>query len=210
MIEAVIFDCDGTLVDSETLSLRVLVDYIGEFGLDVSHAEAIERFAGTNLSFVFADLADRMSRPLPEDHVAEFRRRQIELLRRDLQPMPGADQVLSSLGIPFCVASNAPRNKISVCLETTGLDKHFAEDRIHSAYDIDRWKPEPDLFLLAAERMRSVPNRCVVVEDSVPGIQAGLAAGMQVIALDPHRGLRDKVSGATFIDGLKELRSLLK
>lgn len=209
MIEAVIFDCDGTLVDSETLSLRVLVDYIYEFGLEVSYDEAMKRFAGTNLSFVFAELADRMTRPLPDDHVAEFRRRQIDLLRRDLQPMPGADGLLSSLDLPFCVASNAPRNKIEVCLATTGLDIHFAPERIHSAYDIDRWKPEPDLFLLAAERLQFAPQNCVVVEDSLPGVEAGLAAGMTVIALDPHGGLRDKVTGATFIDGLDELPQLL-
>jgi len=199
MIDAVIFDCDGTLVDSEVLSLQVLVDYIAELGLDVPHEEAMSRFAGTNLSLVFSELAGRLNRPLPEDHVEEFRRRQIERLRRDLQPMEGAAPLLEAMTLPFCVASNAPRPKIRVCLEETGLAKHFDETRIFSAYDIDRWKPEPDLFFAAADRLGVRPERCAVVEDSTPGIEAGLAAGMTVFALDPH----GKMSSNTASEGVQ-------
>jgi HAD superfamily hydrolase (TIGR01509 family) len=205
MYEAVIFDCDGTLVDSEIISLGVLVDYISQFGLQMAHDEAVARFAGTNLSFVLAELSDRLTSPLPENHVAEFRQRQMECLRSNLQPIPGAAELLATLKIPFCVASNAPRAKIELCLETTGLDRHFDQTRIHSAYDIQIWKPEPDLFYKAADSLGVRRERCVVIEDSLPGVQAGLAAGMQVFAIDANGSLRKKIQGAHFVNSLQEL-----
>ncbi|MEM9646557.1 MAG: HAD-IA family hydrolase [Planctomycetota bacterium] len=213
MIEAAIFDCDGTLVDSETLSLQVLVDYAAELGLQLTHDEAMQRFAGTNLSLVFAELQDRMFGTLPLDHVEEFRRRQIKVLRADLKEVEGAASLLGAMRLPFCVASNAPQKKIRVCLDTTGLRRYFEEDAIHSAYDIDRWKPDPGLFLRAADQLGVPSSRCAVVEDSRPGVEAGLAANMQVFALDPKCELRQvpELSGEhgnlRFIDSLVELNS---
>jgi beta-phosphoglucomutase-like phosphatase (HAD superfamily) len=93
------------------------------------------------------------------------------------------------LHLPFALASNAPHHKIELCLRVTGLLPHFA-GRIFSAYDVQRWKPDPALFLFAAERLGVPPQRCAVVEDSLPGVQAGLAAGMQVIALQGMRRTR--------------------
>lgn len=179
-IRAVIFDCDGTLVDSETLSLAVLVEMVADFGVDVSHAEAMERFAGNELSVVFAEIEGRLGRTLPPDFLDRFRSRQLDVLRKRLQPIDGADELLQSLRKPFCVASNAPVNKIEVCLQTTRLDRHFCAERIFSAYTIEKWKPAPDLFLQAAAEMGVAPEHCAVVEDSQFGVKAGLAAGMQV------------------------------
>ncbi|MEZ6132459.1 MAG: HAD-IA family hydrolase [Planctomycetaceae bacterium] len=208
-IEAVIFDCDGTLVDSETLSLAVLVESVAELGLVISLAEAMERFAGNELSVVFSDIEQRMGRTLPADFLDTFRSRQIGVLREHLQPVPGVHALLESLALPFCVASNAPLHKVNVCLETAGLMHHFQPTAVFSAYQINSWKPAPDLFLLAAESLQVAPERCAVVEDSVFGIRAGLAAGMQVFGFDPHLRLSGDFPDVTFVTALHELHSIL-
>lgn len=186
-IQAVIFDCDGTLVDSESISLRVLVNYVAEFRLQIPHEEAMKEFAGNELSVVFAEIERRLGHKLPDDFLHEFRRRQIATLREQVTACQGAGELLAELTLPYCVASNAPRNKIEICLQTTGLRQHFSDSDIYSAYDIEVWKPAPDLFLKAAAGMCVDPTHCAVVEDSRFGIEAGLAAGMQVFVYDPHR-----------------------
>ena len=185
-IRAVIFDCDGTLVDSETLSLAVLIEYVAEFGLEISHREAMERFAGNELAVVLGDIESRLGKELPTDFLDCFRHRQIDRLKLQLKPCDGADDLLSTLQLPFCVASNAPISKVKVCLQTTRLDHHFCESTIFSAYEIEKWKPAPDLFLQAAAALNVAPEHCAVVEDSHFGIRAGLAAGMHVFAYRPH------------------------
>ena len=130
---------------------------------------------------------------LPHDFLERFRLLQIDRLRDGLEAVHGADELLNAMIRPFCVASNAPLSKVNVCLETTGLHHYFEEHRVFSAYQIQVWKPAPDLFLMAANNLGIPPERCVVVEDSGFGIEAGLAAGMQVIAYDPHgRHQRDE------------------
>ena len=208
-IKAIIFDCDGTLVDSETLSLAVLVQHVAEFGLEISHAEAMERFAGNELSVVFSEFEDRLGRKLPEDFLDTFRSRQMGVLREQLQPVAGVHDLLDAMQVPFCVASNAPVSKIQLCLETVDLIHHFDESVIFSAYQIKRWKPEPDLFLMAAERMQVAPQHCAVVEDSVFGIKAGLAAGMQVYGYDPHENLTGQFENVQLVRSLSELQRLL-
>ena len=205
-IEAVIFDCDGTLVDSETLSLAVLVDFVAEFGLEIPHEEALREFAGNELSVVFRTIEERLERSLPDDFMESFRERQISVLHQELQAIDGAHDLLASISLPFCVASNAPLNKIAVCLQTTGLDRHFTSDRIFSAYEIEVWKPEPDLFLKAARDIGVAPENCAVVEDSSFGINAGLAAGMQVFAFDPHRPGSVDNSNVRSVQHLDELK----
>jgi HAD superfamily hydrolase (TIGR01509 family) len=205
-IEAVIFDCDGTLVDSETLSLAVLVEFVAEFGLDIPHEEALQEFAGNELSVVFRIIEERLERSLPEDFMESFRERQIAVLHQELQAIDGAHDLLASISLPFCVASNAPLNKIAVCLQITGLDQHFTSDRIFSAYEIEVWKPEPDLFLRAARDIGVAPENCAVVEDSSFGINAGLAAGMQVFAYSPHQPVSTERLNVHPIQHLHELK----
>jgi len=185
-IDAVIFDCDGTLVDSERISIRVLLDLVADLGLPLPFDDAVRRYSGNDLSVVFRDIEGKLGRSLPDDFMDCFRIRQIEVLREKLRPIDGASELLSALHLPSCVASNAPVDKIQVCLETTGLHHHFEIHEIFSAYQIQTWKPEPDLFLMAAEALGIRPENCAVVEDSTFGIEAGLAAGMQVFAYDPH------------------------
>lgn len=208
-IKAVIFDCDGTLVDSETLSLAVLLQHVEQFGLQISHAEAMERFAGNELSVVFAEFEARLGRKLPDDFLDTFRSRQMGVLREQLQPVEGVHSLLDAMHLPFCVASNAPLSKVNLCLETVELIHHFESSRIFSAYQLQRWKPEPDLFLMAAESLNVAPRHCAVVEDSVFGIKAGLAAGMQVFGYDPHHKLTEQFKDVQFVRTLTELQGLL-
>ena len=175
------FDCDGTLVDSEPITVQVLIEYALEFGLEIDHEEALMLFVGRDMPGITKYLESRTGSPLPAEFCEEFRRRQALSLRRELKPIVGAYELLNAMTRPFCLASNAPRDKIEINLTVTRLDRFFTSCRTFSAYDISVWKPQPDLFLHAAEKMKCKPSRCVVIEDSIAGIQAGLAAGMQVI-----------------------------
>ena len=207
-IDAVIFDCDGTLVDSETISLRVLVDFVSEFGLEIPHQEALDRWAGGELPVVFGEIEQRLGHKLPEDFLEQFRKRQLSALETEVIPVEGAPQLLESMTVPFCVASNAPANKVRLCLKTTKLDRFFETSRIFSAYDIEKWKPEPDLFLMAAEQMKVTPSKTAVIEDSRFGVEAGLRAGMQVFAFDPFAKLQ-RQDEVHYVTSLVELIDVL-
>ncbi len=206
--EAVIFDCDGTLVDSEPITVKVLLEFVAEFGLTMDFSEAIGLFVGRDMPMIVEVLEDRMGDKLPASFCDDFRARQANALREDLKVIEGADELLTSMTKPFCVASNAPQDKISVNLNSTGLARHFSDDRVFSAYDINVWKPQPDLFHFAAKKMGFTSKNCVVIEDSVAGIEAGLAAGAQVIGFsqNPLEVPSDKVP---FVHRLIDLISVL-
>ncbi|MEQ1728477.1 MAG: HAD-IA family hydrolase [Vicinamibacterales bacterium] len=187
-MKAIIFDCDGTLVDSETLSTEVLVEAVGEHGLDMTVPEALAAFRGGKMADCIADLETRLGRPLPSTFVPDFRARSAEAFRSRLRAIDGAlelVQSLSMLPVPFCVASSGPMAKIELSLTLTGLLPFF-DGRIFSSYDVGTWKPDPGLFLHAADALGVAPGDCAVIEDSLPGMLAGLAAGMTVFAFQPH------------------------
>ena len=187
VIDGVIFDCDGTLVDSETIGNEVLVDHVAEFGLTMPIEEAVALFTGGKMSRAVAELERRLGEPLPTDFVPELRRRMASAFRQRLKTMPGARQLLEKLEIPFCIASNGPRDKMDVTLQSTGLAEFFPPSKVLSAYEVNSWKPDPELFFHAARCLGVKPPRCAVVEDSKPGIDAGLAAGMFVFLLSSER-----------------------
>ena len=208
-IEAVIFDCDGTLVDSETVFNQVLVDYIAEFGAIISPEEAAARFIGRKLAHCLADIETQLGHPLPDNAEPILRQRTAVRFQTDLRPMPCAAQTLQLLTLPFCVASSGPREKIELTLGLTGLLSYF-QNRIFSSYEIGTWKPDPGLFLHAATALNISPAHCAVVEDSQPGIEAGLAAGMRVFAFRPHPTVNIPPPPAVWvIHHLSELPSLL-
>jgi HAD superfamily hydrolase (TIGR01509 family) len=182
--EAIIFDCDGTLVDSEVLGNQVLVECIAELGLEIPLAEALVEFTGRKMADTVALIERRLGRAVPPDFVPEVRRRMATLFEALLQPMPGVEMLLRNLPIPYCVASNGPREKMEVSLRAAGLLPYFSGN-IFSGYDIGSWKPAPELFLHAARALGVSPERCAVVEDSLPGVQAGNAAGMSVFGFAP-------------------------
>ena len=210
-IELVIFDCDGTLVDSETVVAEVLAECAREQGVALTAREALRRFKGGRMADVVSVFEAERGVVLPETFVAEFRDRSNRALRERLQPMEGAVELLQAMHLPYCLASNGMRSKMEVTLGTTGLDCFFPAERIFSAYEISSWKPAPELFLHAARQLGVEPSRCAVIEDSLPGIQAGLAAGMRVFALaEVDEEIADSwPEGVTIIRSLRELHAHL-
>ncbi|WP_442782829.1 HAD family hydrolase [Collimonas fungivorans] len=203
-VDLVIFDCDGTLVDSETVATEVMVDYLAELDMPLSAEVALARFKGGRMADCVAELEQMFGRSLPADFAKVLRDRIAPALHQRLQPIEGALELVQSLKVPFCMASNGPLHQIKVSLSVTGLWPYF-EGRIFSAYDVGSWKPAPDLFLHAARTMGVEPSRCAVVEDSLPGVQAGVAAGMQVFALQPEQVEAKLPKQAKVISRLAEL-----
>ncbi len=182
---AVIFDCDGTLVDSEPLSALVFAEALAEEGLSITADQALAAFRGRRMALCLDHAATLLGRPLPAHFEPGLRQRTTDAFRNRLQVIEGAAALLSALRHPFCVASNAPREKTEFSLTITGLRPFFG-DRVFSAYEVNSWKPDPGLFLHAAESLAVAPHRCLVVEDSEAGVTAAVAAGMRVVALLPE------------------------
>lgn len=185
--DAVIFDNDGTLVDSEHITLSVLMEMAIEHGADVREDDP-ERFLGAHLQVVFAEIEKRSGTPVPDNFLDVFREKQTRMINEGLVEMPGATELLTQLtsrGIPLAVASNAPLAKMELTLGATNLARFFLASNLVSAYDVEVWKPAPDVFLRAAEALGVAPERCAIVEDSGTGLDAAHAANGQVFALDP-------------------------
>ncbi len=181
----VIFDLDGTLVDSETLCNQAFIDLLPE--LDVAVETLVARYRGKKLALILADLESRLSRPLTSDFEIRYRARVAELFARSLRPTSGSQEMLSVIPHPFCLASSGPLTKIKQALQVSGLEPFFGS-RVFSSYEINSWKPEPGLFLHAAVEMGFTAERCVVVEDSQVGLEAAAAAGMRALHYAPQGG----------------------
>lgn len=207
-IDLVIFDCDGVLVDSEGITTRVYIACLEDVGLTWRYEEAVHRFRGGKLADVVAQAEADLGEPLPKGFTEDFRERLFAALHHEIEPIPGVVEALDSLTYPMCVASNGPRAKMDATLGTTGLMTRF-EGRIFSAYDVGSFKPEPGLFLHAAEVLGARPERCVVVEDSDGGIRAATSAGMHALAFDAH-GANLEADGATKFTDMRELPGLLQ
>ena len=206
----IIFDCDGVLVDSEVIGAEVFRAQADEFGVSLSSREALAFIRGRKLSVWIAEFEGRCGRPLGSRFAAQHRERSADLFRKTLRPVPHIEAVIASLAAPFCVASSAPREKIELVLGLTGLLPHF-EGRIFSAYDVGAWKPDPGLFLAAAAGMGAAAGRCIVVEDSLVGVQAGLAAGMPVLGYAPHDTAELLAhAGAEIFTSMLELPALIE
>jgi len=206
----VIFDCDGVLVDSETLSARVLVPMALEVGVSFDEAEALAFLRGRKVAVWVAELEAHAGVALSEDFIPAFRRRAAALFERELTAVPYVAEALDRIAAPFCTASSAPVAKIRQTLGLTGLLSRF-EGRIYSAYDVGHWKPDPQLFLHAAADMGVQPDDCIVIEDSLVGVQAGIAAGATVLAYasgEMARALADE--GASTFACMTELPDLLR
>lgn len=203
-IDLVIFDCDGTLVDSEVVAAEAWSEYVARYGVDLTAREALQRFRGVSMTLCRAHIEALHGAPLPASFEKELRELMGTMLEAKLQPIAGALEMVQALAIPYALASNAPHHKIELCLRVTGLLPYFA-GRIFSAYDVQRWKPDPALFLFAAQSLGVAPARCAVVEDSLPGVQAGLAAGMKVIALQEHGVHPELPDGVAVIERLADL-----
>jgi len=181
VIAGVIFDCDGVLVDTEPVSNRVLAGLLTEAGLPTTLEDCLRYYRGRAMASVLADAARRLGAPLGFDVAARYYAEVEAIFRVELDPVPGVIDALDRIDLPWCVASSGPHHKMEVTLRTTGLWDRF-DGRIFSATEVARGKPAPDLFLYAADRMGFDPASTAVVEDSIAGVQAAVAAGMRALA----------------------------
>jgi HAD superfamily hydrolase (TIGR01509 family) len=176
--ELVIFDCDGVLVDSERLAVRVEAEYLAELGWPLTQAEIVEQFMGRTAEYMDEAIEARLRSRLPADWKDQFQRRYNEAFAAELVPVDGVLEALDRITVPTCVASSGSHDKLRFTLGHTGLYERF-EGRIFSGHEVANGKPAPDLFLHAAARMGAKPGRCAVVEDTLYGVQAARAAGMR-------------------------------
>jgi HAD superfamily hydrolase (TIGR01509 family) len=177
-LDLIIFDCDGVLVDSEVLSCRCLAEALEGCGIALEFAEALELFLGRSTSVVLQHYAGQ-GRALPDSFVSDLKARTRESFRISLQPIPGIASLLAELKTSHCVASSSDLDRVSFSLARTGLSRYF-DGHIFTSEMVARGKPAPDLFLYAADKMRAEPAKTLVIEDSVSGVAAAKAAGMQV------------------------------
>jgi HAD superfamily hydrolase (TIGR01509 family) len=179
--DLVIFDCDGVVVDSESISDEVFEDFIRPLGVDLPLAKRHELFLGRRLAECVAIVEGLTGRPVPAEALDRYRAERDRAMRERVRPIAGIRAVLEGLAVPYCIASSGEHSKMQATLGSTGLMPLFA-GRIFSATEVARGKPAPDIFLYAAEKMGASPGRTAVIEDSVNGVLAARAAGMTVFA----------------------------
>jgi HAD superfamily hydrolase (TIGR01509 family) len=183
--DLVIFDNDGVLVDSEPISNRILAEYLTELGHPTTYEDSLRDYLGGAVHRVHDLVRERSGQLLPAEFDDTYHARVFAAFEAELHVVPGVPQVLEKLRaaeVETCVASSGSHERIRVGHRKTGLDQWFGDGRIFSSQDVGRGKPAPDLFLHAAKERGVVPGRCAVVEDSPLGVQAALAAGMDVYA----------------------------
>jgi HAD superfamily hydrolase (TIGR01509 family) len=178
--ELVIFDCDGVLVDSETLALGCARAAFAELGVELTDERTRDLFLGLSQPAMRATALTTLGVDLPDDFESQLTRRTVVAFERELKGVEGLREALSALGVPICVASSSPPERIRASLRIVGYADLFG-DRVFSASEVARGKPAPDLFLHAARLMGARPVACVVIEDSAPGIVAALGAGMTAL-----------------------------
>lgn len=212
----VIFDCDGVLVDSEPLSLSVLSEALTNQGLPADIPYVTRHFLGRQLATVRAHASSRQLHLSPEfEH--DLNARLVQRFHDELRPVPYVADALAGLGIPRCVASSSDLARVRLSLEVTGLAPFF-DDHVYTAEMVARGKPEPDLFLYAAQRMSEAPAACLVIEDSLYGVLAARAAGMEVWGFtggSHYRGREDagrlllEAGAHHLFDDMRTLRSAI-
>jgi HAD superfamily hydrolase (TIGR01509 family) len=213
--DLVIFDCDGVLVDSEVISCQAHAETITRHGYAITQDEVQDRFLGVSDREARLAIEAELGRPLPDDFEEQIKQAALRRYAAELRAIPHVDMAIDAICLPKCVASSGTPEKIRHGLGCTGLLDRLAP-HLFSATAVARGKPAPDLFLFAAARMRAVPERCIVIEDSIHGITGARAAGMTVLGFyggshcRPGHGDRLSRAGATVIfDDMRDLPALI-
>ncbi len=215
-VDLLVFDCDGVLVDSEVLVMEVEAALLTEAGFPLTTDEIADHFVGLSYASMMAALGQRHGRPVPEALSRRVQQAALDLFPDHLRPVPGMADLLDGSDRPRCVASSSDLDRIELSLRVTGLADRFAPGSIFSAQMVERGKPAPDLFLLAAATIGAEPRSCLVIEDSTAGVAAARAAGMEVVGLvagghaRPHLGPRLRAAGASRVfDRVEQLADFL-
>ena len=213
--DLVIFDCDGVLVDSEVISCRAHADVLSRHGYPITSEQVFHRFLGRSTRQANLEVEAELGRALPEGFHLQLQDELHQTFETDLEAVPHIHATLDAIALPVCVASSGSHQRMRISLGRTKLYDRFAPN-IFSASQVSNGKPAPDLFLFAAEQMNVAPERCVVIEDSVPGITGGRAAGMTVLGFHGgshcregySRQLRD-AGAAMIFDDMRRLPDLI-
>ena len=207
--DLVIFDCDGVLVDSEHLADQVYVQMLKEYGFSVNTAAYLQEFAGVALPKRLEVTARKLNWTPPAEFIPLFLERMSALSEKELQAVPGIHDLITSLTVPFCVASNGSRAEIVHRLKVARLTEQFG-DAIFSGMEVPHPKPAPDVFLAAARAFQIPPSRCVVIEDSLLGVNAGVRAGMKVYGHATFNSAESlRAAGAIPFANMLELKTIL-
>jgi HAD superfamily hydrolase (TIGR01509 family) len=209
----VIFDCDGVLVDSMGIDLRELTLAVHAAGGTMSARQVDAAFHGVALADIERGVAEHLGRPVPDGWMERFLAARAAAFERELTPIQGAAEAIEGVraaGWETCIASGGAHEKMALTLRVAGLRHAFPENRVFSAYDagVARPKPAPDLFLRAAAVCGYAPQACVVVEDSVPGVTAGHAAGMRTFGYADGDAAHAARLAALGAEPLADLRAL--
>lgn len=207
-LECIIFDCDGTLVDSEYLCNLALEQMLSKLGITEDAQSLMHSYRGWKLKTILDNLSEQHKISFGHSFVGEYRDLVAEYFESKLEPVANMREALEAITITKCVASSGPLQKIKHALKCTHLEDYFG-DKLFSAYLIDSWKPEPDLFLHAANEMNVLPEHCAVIEDSLVGIEAAKRAGMRAFLYNPHNYLDLQFSSVTAFKSMLELPNLL-
>ncbi|HEY0569951.1 MAG TPA: HAD family hydrolase [Enterovirga sp.] len=210
MFDLVIFDCDGVLVDSERIAVRIDVIMLERLGWPLTEAEVIERFVGRSEEYMVGEIEAALGRPLTADWEDEFLPLYRDAFYAELAPVDGVVDALDRIATPTCVGSSSSHERLRRTLGLTGLHERFA-GRIFSAEDVANGKPAPDLFLHAAATLGADPARCAVVEDSVFGLEAARAAGMTAFGYAGSVTPAERLAGpaTTVFADMRDLPALL-
>ena len=176
----VIFDCDGVLIDSEIISAKMLVDELARLGVAIDLDYVARHFLGRSYPTVMQQIREEFGLNLPEAFEEQYRNRLLAAFERDLTIMPGIAEVIGALAVPYCIATSSSPRRARRSLEIVAFPR-LEETPLFTASMVEHGKPAPDLFLLAAEKMGVKPRDCLVIEDSLNGIRAAHAAGMEVL-----------------------------
>jgi HAD superfamily hydrolase (TIGR01509 family) len=213
--DLVIFDCDGVLVDSEVISCRAHAATLTRHGYPITADQVLDRFLGVSDREARMTIEAELGHGLPDDFEAQMKQAALQRYANELRLVPHIAEAIAAIDLPKCVASSGTPEKIRHGLTCAGLYDILAP-HIFSAVQVKRGKPAPDLFLFAAEQMKASPERCVVIEDSVPGITGAVAAGMTVLGFHGgshcrpgHAGTLRAAGAAATLDDMRQLPGLI-
>jgi HAD superfamily hydrolase (TIGR01509 family) len=213
--DLIIFDCDGVLVDSEVISCRAHAATLTRHGYPITEDQVLDRFLGVSDREARLTIEAELGRSLPDDFEVQVKQATLQRYADDLRPVPYIGEAIAAISLPKCVASSGTPEKIRHGLTCAGLYDVLAP-HIFSAGQVKRGKPAPDLFLFAAEQMKASPARCIVIEDSIPGVTGAVAAGMTVLGFHGGSHCRPghadtlRAAGATMtFDDMRQLAELI-
>jgi HAD superfamily hydrolase (TIGR01509 family) len=215
-LDLVIFDCDGVLVDSEVISCRAHAQTLTRHGYPITEEQVLHRFLGVSDREARLTIEREIGRPLPEDFEAQVKEATLKFYAGDLKAIAGVAAAIAAIELPKCVASSGTPDKIRHGLECAGLYEQLSP-HIFSATQVKRGKPAPDLFLYAAREMGAAPERCLVIEDSIPGVTGAVAAGMTVLGfhggshcLPDHAEKLSRAGAAVVFNDMRKLPDLVR